>query len=510
VKQECPAVAWPPLRWVAAALAAAALTLGASACSGGDAATPEPSDPLTAALSYLPSSTGLVAVVPTDGSSVRAVERLGKSAREGRLLRARLYEALSAAGVDPVALRAQLGNPLALGFAGATQPLAALRLRDPATFRRLIEERIASRSAERLDARDDVLAWRERGGSARSGVAAIDRRQLVLAASQPDLDRALEAATGKQSIAYEQRFVAELDRIGDGELLRSVGDAQRLLSRDAVRADALRRIPWVRALGLITGTARVQGGKVRLQFDLRTDRAPLTVGELPLAPGTRSPPVHDSGAAAAFASLDPDRLARFIERTVEVTNPDAYANYATGIDQLSSLFAVDVHYDIFRKLKSISVAFASPAALRFVAPLETGAETQVLTSLRRAAPAIQFALPNFLPGAKLVPRGDPPNEWSLRRGKIVAGRYAVENGALVGSIGLDGLPKVNGHRVRGVSGSLVAVGDLRQLGRIAGLVFNLPAQALAPVLELGDVVLGVRSDTEALTGNGYLKMQPRD
>jgi hypothetical protein len=64
---------------------------------------------------------------------------------------------------------------------------------------------------------------------------------------------------------------------------------------------------------------------------------------------------------------------------------------------------------------------------------------------------------------------------------------------------------VNGRKVRGVSGSLVAVGDLRQLGRIVGLVFNLPARALSPVLELGDVELGVQSDTDAMTGKGWIQ-----
>ncbi len=503
MKQERPAVAWPPLCWVAAALAAVALALGAGACSGGKAATPEPSDPLTAALAYLPSSTGIVAVVPTGGSAVRALERLGKSAGDGRRLRARLYAALSDAGIDPAALRAQLGNPLALGFSGKAQPLAAVRLRDPATLRRLAEERIDAGSAEQVDAPDDVIAWRERSTAAGRGVAAIDRRQLVIAASKADLDRALETATGKESLAYEPRVVDELNRLGEEALLRSVGDAQRLLARDPAQAAALRRIPWVRALGLLTGIARVEGGKIRLQFELRTDRAPVTVGDLPLAPGTASPPVNDDGAAA-FAALDPDRLARFVERTVAATNPDAYGRYAAGIEQLSSLFAVDVHYDIFRKLKSISVAFSSPAALKFVAPLEAGAEAQVVSSLRRAEPAIQFALPDFLPGAKLVPHGDPPSEWALRRGRIVLGRYAVEDGALIGSIGLGGLPQVNGRKVKGVSGSLVVVGDLRQLGRIVGLVFNLPARALSPVLELGDVQLGVRSDTDAMTGKGWI------
>jgi hypothetical protein len=508
VKQERPAAAWPPLRWAAAALAATALVLGAGACSGGgDDAAAEPSDPLTAALSYLPASTGLVAVVPTgESSALRALERLGKDRKQGRLLRARLGAALTAAGVDPVALRAQAGNPLALGFGATARPLAALRLRDPPTLRRLVEERIDSKSAERLDAPDDVLAWRPRGGSGARGVAAIDRHQLVLADTEPDLDRALEAAQGDSNIAHEPRFVEELSRLGDREILRSVGDAQRLLSRDPLRAEALRRIRWVRALGLVTGTARVDGGKVRLDLELRTDRVPLTVGNLPLAPGTRSPPVHANGAAAAFAALDPDRLARFIERTVEVTNPEAYGRYASGIDQLSALFAVDVHYDIFRKLRSISVAFSSPAALRFVAPIEAGSEAQVVTSLRRAAPAIDYALPDYVPGAKLVPVGSPASEWELRRGKIVIARIAVKDGALIGSIGLGGLPRVSGHKVPGVDGSLVAVGDLRQLGRIVGLVFNLPAQALEPVLELGDVRLGVVSDTEALHGSGYLEL----
>jgi hypothetical protein len=511
VKHERPAVAWTPLRWAAAALAAAMLALGVAACtgSGGDDVQ-EPADALAAALSYMPASTGLVAVVPTgDSAAARALERLGTSEQERRSLRLRLYRTLSVAGFDLASLRPQLGNPLALGFGATARPLAALRLRDPAALRRAVEARIDARAAERLDAPDDVLAWRERDGRAVRGVAAIDRRELVLATSQADLDRGLEAARGKDSIAYDDRFVAELGRLGDSALLRSVGDAQRLIARDPVQAEALRRIRWVRALGLVTGTARVEKGQVRIDFQLRTDRLPLTVGDLPLTPGTRSPQVHGSRAAAAFAALDPDRLARFIERSVEVTNPDASARYQAAIDQLSSLFAVDVHYDLLRKMRSISVAFWSPAALRFVAPLEAGSEAQVVSSLRRAEPAIDYALPDYLPGARLVPRGTPPTEWDVRRGKIGIARYAVKDAALIGSIGLGGLPSLAGHKVAGVDGSLVVVGDLRQLGRIVGLVFDLPAQALQPVLELGDVVLGVRSATSGLTGNGRLELGRR-
>jgi hypothetical protein len=339
------------------------------------------------------------------------------------------------------------------------------------------------------------------------GFAALAGRELVIAGTRRALDRALEAATGEDNIAHDERFTDELARLGPDALVRSVGDAQRLLARDPLRAQGLRRIRWVRALGLLSAAARAERGGVRLEFVQRTDRIPLQPRDLPLLPGAASPRIYQGRAAAAFAALDPDRLAVFLERSLAVTNPEAYGNYAASIDQLRSFFAVDVHYDLLRKLRSISVGFSSPVAISFVAPLKAGAERDVTESLRQAEGAIDFSLPEFLPGTNLVPRGTPPTAWEIRRGRVVVGRYAVRDGAVVGSVGLGPLPSPSGGRkVRGVEGSLVAVGDLRRLARALGLVVALPAQALDPVLGLGDVEIGVRTSTSALTGRGRLEL----
>ena len=65
-----------------------------------------------------------------------------------------------------------------------------------------------------------MLAWRARGGSGVGRFAAVADRELVLAASEPELKDALESGGGSDSIAFDERFLAELRRLGEEALRR--------------------------------------------------------------------------------------------------------------------------------------------------------------------------------------------------------------------------------------------------------------------------------------------------
>jgi hypothetical protein len=334
--------------------------------------------------------------------------------------------------------------------------------------------------------------------------AALDGDDLVIAPNEKELDQALDARDGSDSLAFDPETRAALDRLGDDALLRAVGDSQRLLERDPAEADQLRRIPWLRALGSFEAAARLQRGRVAVEFRLRTDRAPLETSDLPLAPGPRAPVLHDFHATAAVAVLEPDRLARFLEQASAVTNPDAYSGYADAIGQLRTLFGIDVHADVLQKLESVSVAFSSPTSITFQAPVRAGAGPQLRRTLTRAEPALEIGLEDLLRGTSLVRRG---GVWQVKRGRLVLAQYAVRGGSLVGSLGGAALPPArSGRRLASADGSLALRGDPRQIGGLLGVALDFPKQALDVLSGLGDLSLSVRTETSGLVGRGRLEL----
>jgi hypothetical protein len=494
-----PAVAKLSLRRMLAIAAAAATALVAAlaGCSGGGERARSPGA-LPAALSYIPADSGLVAVLPTDfdREPLAQLEQLGR--RRG--FERRLLRTLTRAGFEVDLLRGQLGNPLVLAPLASGDIVGALRLKSGQTLRQSVERQIDAGQATRLDDQKGAFRWREQARV----YAALDGDDLVVAPNEKELDQALDARDGSDSLAFDARTRAALDRLGGNALLRVVGDSQRLLERDPAEADQLRRIPWLRALGAFNAVARVRDGEVAVEFRLRTDRAPLATSDLPFAPGLRAPVLHDSRAAAAVAVLEPDRLARFLERSSAVTDPDSYSRYADAIGQLRALFGIDLHKDVLQQLRSVSVAFASPTAISFQARVRSGAAPQLSRTLTRAQPALELGLEDLLRGTALVRRGEI---WQVKRGRLVLAQYAVRDGSLVGSLGLGALPRADGgRRLPNAGGSLALRGDLRRIGGFLGLAFDLPKQALDVLSGLGDLTLSVRTETGGLVGRGRLEV----
>ena len=333
---------------------------------------------------------------------------------------------------------------------------------------------------------------------------------LVVARTATDLDRALAAGHG-HSLAFDGRFLAGLERLGPHALTRSVGDVQRLLNRDPASGDALSRIRWVRSLGLLTATARVGSNGLRVEFRLPSDRLRLTRADLPLEPGARSPslPAGRHPAAAAVRGLD--RLARFLERSLAATDPESYSRYATAIGQLRSLFGVDLHRDLIQQVREASVAFGGGDTLALVGRLRPGSAAAVGRTLERAQPALDLGAGGLLPGARVESRaGVGGRTYVAARGRLELGRFGLRSGALVASVGSRPLPvPAAGQRPRGVSGSLVLSGDLGRMGSLLGLIVELPRQGLRLVSGLGDLVLGVRTDTAGMIGRGRLSVLGR-
>jgi hypothetical protein len=487
--------------------------VGAAGCGRGDhpnhSGETRPSGPLAEALAYLPADSGVAIVFATNPARgpLAELERLGSRSRSWRRVVLGLRASLDRSGLDLSGLGSQLGQPFVLGVGSSQRPVGAMRLRDPARLRATVEERERGGKAAPLDPYRDALVWKQSTGLAPETFAAVNGGDLVVAGSERALREAIDTARGNDSLAFDGRFVAGLQRLR-GALIGSFGDAQRLLTAGIGPAQELRRIAWVRALGSFEGTVKVAAHDLRVRFRLRTDRRPLTQLDLPLAPGEASPRFQDLSGPAAIALLEPDRFVRFVERVVAVTNPDAYSNFRISVEQLRTLFGVSLHRDLIERIASLSIAIRSTSSLTFVARLRRGSQAAVARTLKKAEPALRLGIGDVLPGTTFSARGSGPSRlWLIRRGGLPLASYALRGGALVGAVGSDRLPRpVGGSKLPGVRGSLALEGDLGRIGRLLGTLLGFPARTLAVVSGLGALELGVRTDTSGLSGAGRLRV----
>jgi hypothetical protein len=306
--------------------------------------------------------------------------------------------------------------------------------------------------------------------------------------------------------------MATLTRLGPDALVRAVGDAQRLLETgDPGQAADVRKVPWVKALGVFKLVAKVTGRRVNVDMSLATNRIMLSERDLPLVPGAASPRLHDPGAPASVAILEPQQLVHFLERTLRATDPDRFERYQTGVDQLRAILRVDLHRDLTDKITSLSLAVTSATALTFEAALEPGAGPAFRRDLDRARLFVEGVVNDVAPGTTVEVRGSGPQRvWVVENRGVTLGRYSVRGGKLVGSVGPARIPPpVRGTRLPGVEGSLVLRGDLGRIGRVLGALLAVPDQAFGVVSRLGDLTLGVRTEPQALVASGSLRVGRR-
>jgi hypothetical protein len=455
-------------------------------CSGGDDDARIPAAPLPGALAYARSDSGAVFVVDTDVK--RAIARLdGARLRRagGRALEGTVAGELAARGIDfERSIRPQLGNPLVVAITHGGERVGAIRLRDPERLRREVKP-----------------------GRHGSAFVALNGRELVVAQSQKALDEALEAAKGSDNLAGSPSFRSLLGRLPRSALVRGLGDAQRLLrAGDPLRAADARRVPWIRALGAFELVAEAKRRKIDVDFRLATTRSPLTADDLPLATGPASPRLHDPAAPAAVAVRDPRQLVGFLEETLRATDPARFERYQAGREGLRSILGVDLRADLLDRIESLSIAASSPTALTFQATLEPGSASDFARDLDRATPFVEGLVNDSLVGTRIESRGTGESRvWLVRNRGVTIARYAVRGDTLVGAVGLSELPDpTRGVRLRGVRGSLVLKGDVDRIGGLARLVLEVPRRTFGIVSSLGELSLGVRTSTEAMTGNGQI------
>jgi hypothetical protein len=505
------AVAQRPLRGVLTCLVLA-LALALSGCTGGDDERRVPAGPLAAGLSYLRSDSAAAFVIATNlrKGAASGLDRLGSDGRRG--VEAVVSSQVGQRGIPfSTAIRPQLGNPLVAGITRQGDRVAAIRVRDARQLRSAVEERLDQGQAERLDDYEGALVWKDRRPAQDATYGAAREQELVVAHSEKDVHEAIDAARGSKNLASDGAVIATLTRLGPDSLVRAVGDAQRLLeSGDTGQAADARKVPWMKALGIFTLVARVEkvGEVVGVDFSLATNRVRLSKQDLPLLSGAASPRLHDPGAPASVAILEPQQLVHFLERTLGATDPDRFQRYRTGMDQLRAILRVNLHRDLTDKITSLSLAATSATAFTFEATLEPGSAPAFRRDLNRARLFVEGFVNDLAPGTTIeVRRSGPHRVWVVENRGLTLGRYSVRGGTLVGSVGPARIPPaVRGTRLPGVEGSLVLRGDLGRIGRVLGALLAIPDQAFGVVSRLGDLTLGVRAEPEALVASGSLRV----
>jgi hypothetical protein len=477
-------------------------------CSGGDEQPRVYGSALDGALSHLRSDSSAAFAVATDleSGAPSGIDSLGADGR--RAVEAVAKSQIGQRGIafDAV-IRQQLGNPLAVGITRQGDSVSVIRVRSSQSLRSDVEERLDRGRVERLDDHEGALVWNDRRAARTARYAALDGRELIVAGSERDLKEAIDAARGTENLASNSAVRAKL---AEAELLGGVGDAQRLLDAgDPQQAADARKVRWVRSLGIFDLQVEARGRRLLTDFVIHTNRVELSERDLPLAPGPGSPPLHDPGAAASVAVRKPQQLVRFLEQTLRATDPARSQRYETGIEQLRAILRVDLRRDLIGKIASVSVAARSATSFTFVARLAPGAAAAFRKDLDRSQLFVQGVLGDAIPGIGVTARGTGAQRvWIVRNGGVTVGRYAVRGNSLVGSVGSAPLPSPGGgSRQRGITGSLVLKGDLGRIGNLLDFLLEVPGNAFGVVSRLGDLTLGVRTDTRRLQGSGYVRIR---
>jgi hypothetical protein len=493
------------LGWALACLVLACAA--AAGCSGDDDGHRVYASALDGALAHLRDDSAAAFAIATDLDS-EAPGRNGELKAGGR--RALGAVARSQLGQRSIpfeaVIRSQLGNPLVVGITRRGSRVSAIRLRSPGRLRRNLEQLLGHGTVARLESHNGAIVWKDSRAGRTSKFGALADRELVVAASERDLHEAIDAARGPDNLASNRAVRVKLS---DPGLVNGVGDAQRLLDTgDPGRTADARSVRWIRSLGIFDLHVNPRRSRLSLDFRLSTRRVPLSEGDLPLAPGAASPRIHDPDAAASVAVLEPQQLVSFLEKTLRATDSTRFQRYETGIEQLRAILRIDLRRDLVDKIESLSVAARSATSLTFVASLAPGSAAGFRKDLDRAELFVQGVIGDAIPNTSVTARGfGAQRVWIVKNGDLAIARYAVRGEALIGSVGPGPLPRPSGgRRLRGVTGSLAIKGDLGRIGRLLDFVFQVPNDVFSVVSKLGDLTLGVRTDSEQLRGRGWIRV----
>jgi hypothetical protein len=298
--------------------------------------------------------------------------------------------------------------------------------------------------------------------------------------------------------------------MGEGSLLRVVGDSQRLIDNAGGDTETARKVPFVKALGMFKSKATVIGNTIQERTTLETNEADLDSDELPLPEGNVAAELPSADAFAGLAIKDPGHLVRFGENAAKQASPDQFGQYEQGLKQLKSTSGVDLHVDLLGQIEDLSVGFLDRGRVEFRARLKDAQGFK--QSLEKAQQFLQGVLNGIGEGDDLtlaIEGGGDETTYLVKQGGVEVARFAVAGDALVGSIGPRGdLPSpTQGEPIHGAPGSLVGQLSLDRIGELPGV----DPQSIDPLAReilasLGTVTQGYGETTESVTETTTLEL----
>jgi len=505
------------LSFIAATLVAA---LAFAGCGGSD--DEQVAAPIESALEYLPKDAAVLAVVPTDTKSgpIKQLDDLGTSEvkKWGQIKRELLKELQEdSTGSASKQVAAYFGNPLAVAQAGpdSGNQYLALQVQDPGAVKQSAQADIAKRKARALPEYKGAFLWEDIDDAGKddaddeTNFNGLKGNVVFATDSEKQLIASIDNSEGSDNLASDNTFKKKLNEMGDGSLLRVVGDAQRLLenSKDSDAA-AARKVKFVQALGVFTSKTVVTPTGLTENTTLDTTNEDLSADEMPLPTGGAPLSLPAEGGIAGAALNDPDHLIRFAETTAKQASPAGYDQYQMGIDQLKSAGGVDLHKDLLSQIEQVSAVAIANDQFEFRATLKDGVAFQEV--LTKSQTFLQGALSSAADELTLNLEGSSTNPtYTLSQGSKEVARFTVDGNALVGSVGPSGaLPSPTANvPIAGAQGALGIVADLSRLTSFPGLEDEIDNPLALDVLSsLGTVTTSVSETEDAITEKTQLDL----
>jgi hypothetical protein len=480
---------------VTAVSALAVAACGSSSTSGGSgAAAPAP---LTAALSYFPTGTPLVATIVTDPHS-SAFKGVEANTPDATLLKAGFFQEIAKLGINyNQDVKPLFGNPIALGIgtadvtAGSTPFLAAWQTNSATALKRLVSKLKTFKVTGHHDGATEY-------SDTATGVVAVTGSTVLVSNDSDTIDAALDRHAAKSGFSSTQ-YAQDTSGLPTNGLVSLAGNLSQVLSLP--KAAQAHKIPWVAA---IKGYGVTVGGDQKhaiINFRIDTTGQALRPDELPIASGVNSPALAGDMPIQAGVR-DPAQIWKFILTATKTASPHAYQSILKGeakakregvdIDQFANSLTGDLDVESNTKTTLVRVPVSGD---------DTASIDKVLKNPNAESKTKDTHSQALGGGLYLIrEQSDPTNP-------VIAG--VVDNQLLVGI-------KATAAQVRAYakaptspasgSGSVafkVDVGDLLKLA------YSRQANPLLQQLasKLGDLTGSVQSSASALTGVATLSQK---
>jgi hypothetical protein len=517
----------PPILLLAGVLAAIALP----GCGGGDTKTGDAKvgGSLGTALSYLPKRPVLVVVVPTqlDRGPLKELDRLAAGSGPWNRFKRNLKRQIEKDLDFETELRPQLGNPsvYAMGRGGDNDESSSLQVKDPKRLRQLLQRSIRRGDEARLPSYKGALMTKDVSNSDHDMAYTAIYQDVLLSADRPrQLRRAIDRHRGSDNLARAKSLGAKVASLDANSVVRVAGDAGKLISssRDP-DLRLVRKVPWVRAFGEFTATARVANRVVAIEGKLGTDRRHLAEEDLPLATGSEAARLHRERGFVVLGIRNPGTLLTFFERALHAASPKQFRVFNSALNKVRRRSNVSLETDLVGKFLNTSSAIGD--TVTYQADLEPGSGPAVAEAISRSQRFTEKFVQRFVPGRTLIEAGHGVHRaWTVKRnGSIVGryavrgdklvGRYAVPGHALVGSAGRPVLqPPTVARPVAWAKGALFVGIDLAQYARVARVLgiqtrlLRKDRSGFRTLQGLGRVELALEVEQDALFAKGRITL----